>query len=131
MRSFEHSIGVVTGPDARVFTVSAKIDPATGRLGIGLTADEATKRWASSSFRGGEGRQHVLGFIVELVRAYQADRPVYRGVCVPYWARPLEAHEHTLESVATYFRDRLRENFPQEEFDVRVDPTEPALVVGG
>lgn len=111
------------------FTVKQAMDPNTGGTGVAITANDETKRWASTgkesaNGRTTHGRAQTLGFIVDLLKQYQNDRPVYRGVRLEAWERELEGHEHTTESVASTFRDLLRANFTKESIVVAFDPTE-------
>lgn len=85
----------------------------------GLIADDATKRWCNTQSPRG-GRAQILGFIVDLVRQYTNDRPVYRGLRLETWQRELADHEHTLESIAAWFKHCLSSNFGKETFEVRV-----------
>jgi len=117
---FEPTI-VWDGREARQFTVTRHRDPATGNEGIHIAASESTKRWASTANERGHGRAQVLGFIVDLLKQYQADRPVYRGIALSPWERELADHEHTLESVAAYFVECLRGNFTKERIVVDFD----------
>lgn len=96
----------------RKFTVEYQphIMPTSSQPRLDLNADHDTQVWARSK----PGRQQALGFIVDLLEAYVNDRPIYRGRALETWERDLADHEHTAESVASYFRDRLRDNFPDD-----------------